>query len=164
VIVSGTTLFALIGPPGAGKTTYCDKVLNGIARISIDQHRSMLSACGGEEDMSVTEQAVHNAFDSLHQHLGQGESVVWDATNARREHRLNLLAVAQQHRVHTVAWVLLPSLGTVLERNARRDAAACPACGYSRRVPEDVVRKMYDEIKGDIPSLIDEGWSHLVIA
>lgn len=164
MIVTGPHVFAMIGPPGAGKSTWCDEVFGSLTRISLDRFRAQFSACGGEENMAVTDKAVLAAFSDLRRHLTAGRHIVWDATNAKLEYRANLLRAAQIHQARTTAVVLLPALDVVLDRNSRRDATVCAQCGYARRVPEDVVRGMFEEIEKAIPWLPGEGWDNVIVA
>lgn len=157
-------VFAMIGPPGAGKSTWCDEVFGRVARISLDRFRAQFSACGGEENLAMTNRAVQAAFGDLRRLLTARQHVVWDATNAKLEHRANLMRAAQIHQARTTAVVLLPALDVVLERNARRDATVCTMCGYARRVPEDVVRTMFADIEQAVPWLPGEGWDNVIIA
>lgn len=86
---------------------------------------------------------------------------VWDATNARAEHRRQLVGLAHVRDARAVAVLVLPALYVVLARNATRDPAPCATCGYPRQVPEDVVRRMWTAILADLPHLHDEGWDEV---
>ncbi|MFE2751507.1 AAA family ATPase [Actinosynnema sp. NPDC059335] len=157
-------LVALIGPPGAGKTS--ERHLYPHAQVvSLDDNRRLLSWCGcsSNQDPILRAHAVELAFSTARSALAAGCTVLWDATNADPADRRALLVLAAEYHATTTAVLVLPRPSTVLRRNNRRDQRPC-ACGYARRVPDDVVLAMYDAINRDQWSLDTEGWSEVRIA
>jgi predicted kinase len=154
-----TTLLALVGPPGAGKTTDRCRYPNTQV-VSLDNNRRLLSWCGcsSNQDPVLRAHAVELAFTTAHRALTAGRTVLWDATNADRADRLALLVLAAETGARPAAGVVLPPLDVVLSQNARRSTTPC-SCGYTRRVPEPVVRDMHAAITAALPGLNAEGWN-----
>ncbi|GAA4877315.1 ATP-binding protein [Saccharopolyspora cebuensis] len=153
-------LVALIGPPGAGKTTALARLdVRDAVVVGLDRARAEVSCCAA--DQSATHAAVRRSLATARAALAAGTSVVWDATNARRRERRRLLDLAREQGARTRAVVVLPDLGTALARNATRDPSPCPACGHAERVPDDVVRRMHATISRAVPDLPAEGWDRV---
>ncbi|GAA4890715.1 AAA family ATPase [Saccharopolyspora cebuensis] len=152
-------LFALVGPPGAGKSTVAARVRPGAVVISLDAERGVAGCCPA--DQAATPAAVARATERARAALRAGATVVWDATNTVAEHRRLLLELAAAHGARATALVVLPELATVLARNARRDATPCPGCGWPRRVPDGVVRRAHAAVTLAAPALTAEGWDRV---
>lgn len=153
-------LVALIGPPGAGKSTLARQLAAGLPDavvLSLDATRAALSPHGDEADQAVTETAVHAWHAAIDVELARGRTVIADATSAVAAHRQQLLALAAEHDAPTTAVVVLPSLEEVQARNATRPAKP-GACGYSRRVPAEIVAAMHATITAEVSTLAAEGW------
>lgn len=167
------TLYALIGPPGAGKTSL-RRCFPGAVVVSLDELRAELSCCDMNQDPELRDVVVCTAMARAAAALGNPESwrgilpfdevtrdVLWDATNARAEHRRALVQHAHDRRARAVGILVLPPLDVVLTRNGARDTTPCPSCGLARRVPEDIVAGMHAAIVADLPTLADEGWDEI---
>jgi predicted kinase len=153
-------LIATIGPPAAGKSTWCRPYQHaGATVVSLDRNRAVVSCCSANQ--AATADAVLMARADTTAVLAKAGTVVWDATNADRSHRISLLDLAGEYAARTIGVVLLPPLPDVVARNARRDARPC-RCGYARRVPDEAIRSMHQAIQRDLPTLRDEGWHHVV--
>jgi len=150
-------LIVMMGAPGAGKTTWRARQ-SGVQVVCLDELRARFSECGCEGNQIVTALAVGLAKGSTRFTLSRGETVLWDATSARREHRDELRALAAEYGASTELVVFHPPKDIVLARNARRSATPCVTCGYPRAVPEEIVRSMYAEIAEALPGLPGEGW------
>lgn len=161
----GPTLIAMVGPPGAGKTSWRRRVLPQIPVVSLDACRRIVSPHRDEADQtpSTTEQALELAVHTTRELLSARMAMVWDATNCRRAHRNILLPLAAEHHATTVAVVVHPALQACLDRNATRPATSGP-CGYARRVPEAVIADMHASLTADLPMVAGEGWDLLVHA
>ncbi|MFJ8912352.1 AAA family ATPase [Amycolatopsis sp. NPDC102389] len=156
------TLIAMIGPAGAGKTTWRTRhAPPGAEVVSLDGIRAALSPCGCSADQAVNDAAFDAGIATTHWVLAAGGTVLWDATSYLPQFRTELLDLAQEYRAHTVGLVILPPLLTVLARNGSRDATPCPDCGYARRVADHVVWRMHHDIATAVPHLHREGWHEL---
>ncbi|WP_157767941.1 ATP-binding protein [Actinosynnema pretiosum] len=154
-------LTALIGPPGAGKTTLRTAYPDALV-VSLDDNRRALSWCGcaNNQDDRLRAFAVQLAHTIAHHALAHGRDVLWDATNAHPADRAALLLLAAEVGATTTARLVLPPLETVLHRNRQRSNEQC-ACGHSPRVPDQVVRAMHTTITHDLPALPREGWTRI---
>lgn len=154
------TLYALVGPPGAGKTSLRPCFPDAVV-VSLDDLRGRWSCCSMNQDRALLARVLLFARPAARAALSTGRDVVWDATSARVEHRQELVALAHAHKARAVAVLVLPPLDVVLARNATRDPTPCSTCGYPRRVPEDVVRRMHAAITEDLHGLNGEGWDEV---
>ncbi|WP_037321482.1 AAA family ATPase [Amycolatopsis orientalis] len=160
--MTSATLYATIGPAGAGKTTWRRRhAPTGAVVVSLDENRAALSPCGCSANQAVNAVAVERGIATTRSVLAAGGTVVWDVTSYLRRFRERLIGLASEYRARTVGLVILPPLPTVLARNARRDNTRCRVCGYARRVPEQTVRAMHDAITAALPHLHTEGWHDL---
>ncbi|MFF2549289.1 AAA family ATPase [Kitasatospora sp. NPDC058063] len=146
-------LIALIGAPGTGKSTFAgafdpDDVLNA------DHLRGLASgdrACQAEAVNGLVWTILHALLDSR---LGLRRPTVIDATSAETAHRAELVVRAQRHEIPAYALVLDTPLDVALARNTARD----------RRVSEDVVRTLHEQITAGLPGLADEGFAGVLHA
>lgn len=143
------TLIVLAGPPGCGKSTVCGE-LPGFKVVSSDAIRAqMFGDESNQDDPSLVFSTAHHMVRNL---LDNGEDVVFDATNCRREYRLRALEdVTDRLRTRTVCLVYTGDLETCLERNASR----------ARKVPEKVIKRMFYELRREPPNLL-EGFDAVV--
>lgn len=154
------TLYALIGPPGAGKTTL-RAAFSAAAVVCLDDARAQASCCAANQDPDLAQLVVAMGRRQARAMLDSGRDVLWDATNAVDEHRRELTMLADEHGARAVAVLVLTPLAVVLQRNGLRDPTPCPSCGYRRRVPEDAVRRMHRAIVDDLHGLRGEGWDEI---
>jgi predicted kinase len=158
-VTNAATLIATIGPPGAGKSTWCrHHTPFGARAVKLDSNRALLAWCHCPANQSVTPLAVEMGMATARAVLARGGTVVWDATNAERVARSALQVLAAEYGARTVAVLILPPLAVSLARNESRDPRRC-ACGWSRRVPEEAIRAMDIAIRQDLRRItIGEGW------
>jgi len=157
-----TTLYALIGPPAAGKTTLRKQLATpGTTEVNLDEYRARLNWCGCPMNQGSTGPAVELATATARSALAAGRDVVWDATNCEPAARMMLLVLAGEYQARTVGIVLMEDLDLLLARNETRDATPC-ACGYARRrVPTGVITSMHAALVRDLPTLPGEGWDEI---
>ncbi|MGW4528365.1 AAA family ATPase [Amycolatopsis sp. NPDC004378] len=158
-------LLAMVGPAGAGKSTWRLRNVPSLPMVSIDTCRKVVSPYHDEADQApeTTARAVELAFGLAGALLSTNRSMVWDATNCEAGARKLLLELAAEHDAVAVAVVILPPLAICLEQNAPRNAIP-GACGFARRVPDAVIDAMHSELVADFPALPDEGWDSIVVA
>lgn len=146
------TLYIMIGPPGCGKSYYAEKLrsFNGAKIVSSDDIRKKLY---GDENVQKNNRKV---FDIAHflimEELREGRSVIFDATNVTQDNRFKLMQELEglKQTVYICGLVYRGTLTECLQRNADRE----------RTVPEDVVRKMWTQLRTSPPAL-SEGFDIL---
>lgn len=145
-------LLVLVGIPGSGKSTWAHKFLARHPRyqlVSTDQIRADLY--GDEAIQGDWQQVWGQVVARWQQTLDQASDgsvagVIYDATNARRRNRRQILAVARAMGFHpiTLVWFDMP-LGLCLRRNQLR----------SRQVPPDIIARMHHQLQGAPPTLTE---------
>lgn len=143
----------LIGIPGSGKSTFAHRLQRSHSRSQIicpDRIRTWLygsASIQGEwsEIWQEVKAQFVQAYDSQH-------SVIYDATNCQRAHRLEVIELAKASGFKQIngLWLQEP-LWICLMRNQRRD----------RSVPEDVVIDMHRHLQ-DTPPQLEEGFDSLI--
>lgn len=128
------TVVLAIGLPGAGKSTWFAS--NGVSPLSSDTMRKLLA---DDED----DQTIHvEVFETLRYlmvkriQIGRPETYI-DATNLLEMHRAPFIKLAKKLGCDVEALYFDTPLEVCLERNRRR----------GRRVPEEVVREMYEQLE-----------------
>ncbi|HSM82069.1 MAG TPA: AAA family ATPase [Nodosilinea sp.] len=143
----------LVGIPGSGKSSWARAFVAahpGYCVVSTDALRAQLY---GDEsiqgDWSQIWQQVLGQWRSGVAAIRRGElaGVIYDATNARRRHRREVIGAARQVGFDpiTLVWLDVP-LGLALDRNGVR----------SHPVPTPVITAMHRQLRGAPPS-IQEG-------
>ena len=151
-------LIILIGLPGSGKSTLAQHLCQtdpGRSLISTDQIRGQLFGDEAEQGpWRLIERELHRQFREVREAIatGQATEAIFDATNAVRRNRRQILQLARQKGfTHlTGLWLDVP-LPICLYRNANRD----------RQVPETVIQSMYRCLEGAPPGL-SEGFDQLI--
>ena len=143
-------LILLIGLPGSGKSSLTGSMQRSCSNlivISTDAIRAKLfgnEAVQGEWLLIWRE--VGQQFQQAAQRIqqGGGKTAIYDATNAKRSHRKEVIALARSIGfTHiTFLWLDVP-LSLCLQRNQQRD----------RQVPEEVIHRMYRQLSDAPPSL-----------
>ena len=135
----------LIGPAGAGKSTFAARHFRPTEVISSDQCRALVS------DHERNQAASSDAFRLLEQiaalRLKRRRLVVVDATNVDPLDRRPLLALARSHGAPAVAIVFDLPLELCVERATGRE---------SRQVKRGVVRRQWESMLLHLPRLAAE--------
>ncbi|PZO44638.1 MAG: 6-phosphofructokinase [Pseudanabaena frigida] len=157
------SVIILIGVPASGKSSLAEQMLRASSQnnssslthsktqlISPDRIRASLygsSATQGDwaEVWLQVQEEFANAAKSQ-------QSVIYDATNYKREYRKDIIALAKEYGFKPITgiWLNVP-LWICLSRNETRD----------RIVPEDVVVEMYRTLAYTPPSL-SEGFDRIL--
>ena len=124
-----------IGLPGCGKSTWCMQQENLYGTISISTDKIREELYGNESEQGdpnkvfkIAKDRVVNSFEIL-------DTVILDATNIEKKHRMHFIKAIKQSVKDVVVravWFSIP-IEVCKERNRQRD----------RIVPEYVIDKMY---------------------
>ena len=141
------SLVLLMGPTGAGKSSFARKHFRPTEVLSSDFFRGMVS--GDETDQT----ASADAFEVLHllaeKRLARGLLTVIDATNVQHTARLPLLRLARRYHLWAVAVVLnLPAELCHARNQQRPDRAFGPK----------VVQSHAEQLRRSLDRLWDEGF------
>jgi predicted kinase len=124
------SVVVLVGPAGAGKSTFATRHFAPEEVLSSDAFRALVA--GDEADQAATRPAFAALHRALVGRLAAGRLTVVDATNVERHARRAIVARARATGVPAVAIVFDLDLDVVLARNAGRTG---------RVVEESVVRR-----------------------
>ena len=145
-----TSLVVMIGPSGAGKTTFARKHFLETEVISSDHCRAMIS--DDPSDQSVTQEAFRLLNAIAGARLDHNRIAVADATSTQHNARKNLLELAGRHNVPAVAIALNVPEDVCQQRNdARTD----------RKSPPQTVRRQCREMRKALRGLRKEGFSQV---
>jgi predicted kinase len=125
-------LVVLIGPAGAGKTTFAARHFDAPEVLSSDAFRLLLS--GDEADQRRTRTAFSMLHREVVRRLAVGRLVVVDATNVELHARRALVARARSAGVPAIAIVLALASDVVRLRNAARTERVVPAAIVERHI------------------------------
>ncbi|GBO54389.1 hypothetical protein APA_2337 [Pseudanabaena sp. lw0831] len=161
------SVIILIGVPASGKSSLAKKMLRATNQTSrqnssslthgqtqlISPDRIRESLYGSAEmqgDWAEIWAQVQRSFANA---AKSQQSVIYDATNYKREYRKNIIDLAKEHGFKPITgiWLDVP-LWICLSRNDMRD----------RVVPEDVVVEMYRTLAYNPPTL-SEGFDRILL-
>lgn len=127
-------LVLLIGPAGAGKSTFAAHHFRPTEVISSDHCRALVS------DDENNQAATDDAFELLHfiaaKRLGRRRMTVADATNVTPRARRPLLALAREYQVPAVAIVFDLPAGLCEARNQFRPERNVGAFAIGRQIAQ----------------------------
>ena len=159
------SVIILIGVPASGKSTLAEQMLRASTQNVGSQHgltygqtqlispdrirESLYGSAATQGDWAEIWVQVQQEFANASK---SQQSVIYDATNYKREHRKNIITIARDYgfRPITGIWLNVP-LWICLSRNDHRD----------RIVPEDTVVDMYRQLSYTPPSL-SEGFDRIL--
>jgi len=152
-------LILLIGLPGSGKSTLAQQLLAESPCqqvISTDAIRRQLF---GDEAIQgpwlLVWREVQRQFQQAVVKISRTSAVeaIYDATNAQRRHRREVITLARATGFTHITGVWLDTpLWLSLARNKKRD----------RQVPEDVIFRMHRQLR-DAPPTLEEGLDQLIL-
>jgi protein phosphatase len=138
----------LIGPAGAGKTSFARTHFKPTEVLSSDFCRALIS--DDEGDQSVSAQAFALLRFIATRRLRLGRLTVIDATNVKPSHRRPLLHLAQRAGRPAVAIVFDLPLAACLAQNLLRP---------DRRVQEEAIRDQWIDLPRPASELLEEGFA-----
>lgn len=145
----------LIGPPGAGKSTLAQRWTAQFPQyqwISTDRIREQLYGSASTQGSWLEIEAV--VLGQIREAIAHHQSVIYDATNARRRWRVDLMQTLADEKtpagepVLWMAWWLKTSLALCKQHNQKR----------SRRVEDSVIEQMHQALKV-MPPIPAEGFA-----
>lgn len=134
----------LIGPPSSGKSTFAQKLQQHLPHshiISTDQIRQHLY--GDPSHQGCWADIFAQIQDQCHHSIAAGQTLIYDATNAKRPWRYRfLLPLLERYPDHLwIGWHLTTPLETCLQWNQQRD----------RQVPPDVIQDLHNALQTRSP-------------
>lgn len=138
----------LIGPAGAGKTTFAAAHFAPTEVLSSDAFRALVS--DDETDMTASGAAFAVLRFLVRRRLRRARRTCVDATNVRRAERLPLLRTAARYRRPAIAVLFDLSLETCLQRNRLRPG---------RKVEDAVVAEQWRVMPRSPDVLLAEGFA-----
>jgi protein phosphatase len=148
--IPNPSLVVLIGPCGAGKSTFAARHFRSTEVLGSDECRALVA------DDPHEESATPEAFAALQYLAGlrlkRGRLTVVDATNVRPQHRAPLVSLARQHDLPAVAVVFDLDERLLLERNAARQ---------DRQIEPDAVRYQVRALQHSLDTLPREDFDQV---
>ncbi|MBD2344901.1 AAA family ATPase [Anabaena subtropica] len=148
-----TKLILLIGLPGSGKSTLAKKLVAECPQMQLVSTDAIRGQLFGSEAIQGSWLLIWQEIErQLQQVVVTQKLVLFDATNAQRRHRRELITLARDLGfTHiTGVWIKTP-VWLCLARNKKR----------LRQVPEDVILRMHRQLR-DAPPTLEEGLDHLI--
>jgi protein phosphatase len=143
-----SSLIALVGPAGAGKTTFAAAHFKPSQVLSSDQARLLVSDDEGDQSASAAAFAV--LYFIAARRARRGRLTVVDATNVRPQDRQRVLWLAQRYKRPAIAIVF----GLPLELCIARDQAR-----PERQVGAAVIREQWEQMPRSPTVVAEEGFN-----
>lgn len=145
-------LIMLIGLPGSGKSTFANKIAKDCENYVVVSTDSIRKEIYGDEAIQGNGNKIfERAYALIDNHLRNGYSVIFDATNIRRKGRkafIERFKKWKELRIIFHAILVATSYEICLENNLKR----------RRVVPEEVIKRMFCNF--EVPMKF-EGWDKI---
>jgi predicted kinase len=148
-----TQLFLLIGLPGSGKSTLAKQLMAECPQMQLISTDVIRGQLFGSQAIQGSWLLIWREIQwQFQQAIAIEKTAIYDATNAQRRHRRELITLAQDVGFTHITgiWVDTP-VWLCLARNKRR----------SRQVPEEIILRMYRQLR-DAPPSLEEGIDSLI--
>jgi protein phosphatase len=147
ILLPPSSLVALVGPAGAGKTTFAAAHFEPTQVLSSDQARRLVSDDEGDQSASAAAFAV--LYFIAARRARRGRLTVVDATNVRPADRQRVLWLGQRYGRPTVAIVFALPLELCLARDQARP---------ERQVGAGVIRQQWEQMPKSPAAVAAEGF------
>lgn len=137
----------LVGPSGAGKTTWAEQVFGAGAVLSSDRLRAMVGE--GENDLSASADAFALLDLAASKRIARRLTTVVDTLGTDADRRAALLDAARRHDLPCYAVRFDVTPGLCRSRNVSR----------AKRVPDDVLRRQFEAYRSVRDCLEAEGYT-----
>jgi len=131
IALPAEALVLLVGPAGAGKSTFAGRWFRTTEVVSSDACRALVADSG--TDFRATDGAFRVLQAIVTERLRLGRLAVVDATNVQALSRRPLVGLAGRFGRPAVAIVFALSVEDCLDRNRRRQAGRVPARAVHRQ-------------------------------
>ncbi len=148
-----TKLILLIGLPGSGKSTLTKQLLAECPQMLLISTDAIRGQLFGYEAVQGPWLLIWREIEQqFQQAIATANTAIFDATNAQRRHRREVIALARNLGFTHIRgiWVDTP-VWLCLARNKRR----------SRQVPEEIILRMHRQLR-DAPPSLEEGLDSLI--
>lgn len=145
-------LVLLVGPSGAGKTTFAREHFAGYQVISSDELRAWVADDPNDQEASA--EAFRILALLLNGRLKRRLTAVVDATNLRAMNRRRLRALAARYGVPVVAIVFDLPEHAFYDNNTRRP---------DRVVSDDVIANQIELMRAAVADVPAEGYARIVV-
>ncbi|MEH2113805.1 AAA family ATPase [Nostoc sp.] len=148
-----SALILLIGLPGSGKSTLAKQLLAECPQMPLISTDAIRGQLFGSQAIQGSWLLIWGEMQrQFQQALSTENRAIFDATNAQRQHRREVIALARDLGFTHITgiWVDTP-VWLCLARNKRR----------SRQVPEEVILRMHRQLR-DAPPRLEEGLDNLI--
>ena len=152
IAIPDPALVLLIGPAGAGKSTFAAAHFKPVEVVSSDHLRALLA--NDPADQSASADAFRILTLMVASRLKRRLTTAIDATSLRGLNRARYRALAARNGIPVVAIAFDLSVGTYHERNRGR---------AGRVVKDDVVDHQIDQMAQTIAALPSEGYAALYV-
>jgi len=148
-----TKLILLIGLPGSGKSTLAKQLLIECPQMQLISTDAIRGQLFGSEAIQGSWLLIWRELErQLREAAIANQEVIFDATNAQRKNRREVITLARDSGFSYImgVWVKTP-VWLCLARNQKR----------IRQVPEDIILRMHRQLQ-DAPPSVEEGIDELI--
>jgi F420-dependent oxidoreductase-like protein len=150
VVLPAPCLVVLVGPSGAGKTTWATTHFRAEQIVSSDRLRAIVGE--GEDDLAASDDAFAILEQVVEYRMKRQLTTVVDTLGLDPARRASWLATARRHELSTVCVAFSSTVAQCRARN--RDAG--------KTVPDRVLSQQVRQFREQRPELDGEGWDLLL--
>lgn len=144
--------FVMVGAPGSGKSTYALEIAKNYEDAVIVSTDSIRFQLYGNEDIQGNYWEINLRKEEIIKE-SQGSTIILDATHYCSKYRKETISLLNLYGYENITAVVIKKpLKVCLYQNSQRD----------RKVPEEVIKKMFSSLMSSITHLPNEGFSQIV--